>query len=299
MLYMEKSIALDSLTLRGIRLKYRSWKFLSRGIFCNNSLRILKINYIPISLKQFSKLASALYRCQTIEVLDLSNNWLKDSYSSIIRKILSSQTERRDEYVWCLSLRNEKPKGIAYRKGLHTLALRNNEFTDKLVIEVSQTLKHDTYLLALDLGGNRICSEGMQELVEILHENRGLISVDVNNNPGYNEELATNLTVAISKNAKKYKRIPEMYKFIIDNGIATAENFAKFSEYFEQYEEKRKRASSIKARNRFSPQKPMKRRFAEANANLNDSMRLRSEEIKRRLFRAIEILDSRKNGNKF
>ena len=59
-----------------------------------------------MSLAQFVKLATALFKSKSIEVLDFSNCWLNDNYGYIIREIISLQSERRNEYVWSLSLRN-------------------------------------------------------------------------------------------------------------------------------------------------------------------------------------------------
>jgi len=293
---MEKSRILDSLVLRGVRLKHKGWKYLSKGIAANDSLRVLKLNYVVMSLAQFVKLAAALFKSKSIEILDFSNCWLNDNYGSIIRKIISSQSERRNEYVWSLSLRNEKPKGIEYRKGLHTLILANNKLTEKLVIEIAQTLKHDSYMLSLNLSNNNINSTGISELIEMLYDNKGLISIDVTNNPGYEKKILPMILSGLSKNAIMYKRMTEIHEFIIKNKIATEEDLELLAGHFHLYGGKRRKAISV---GRYTPQKSMKntmkKTFIKSNKYSttvsNNLFKLKSESTKKKLPKVMQILD--------
>ena len=164
---MKNAKLLKSIQLRGIKLRYKSWKYFSKGIAGNNSLQILKINHTSISIIQFVRLAKALYESPSIEIIDFSDDNLNDSYATMVRRIISSHSERRDEIVWSFNLRNEKPKGIAYRKGLHTLILKNNKFTERSLSEIGEVLRHDYYLLSLDMSGNKIGRNGLFELFEI------------------------------------------------------------------------------------------------------------------------------------
>ena len=117
---MSKSTTLISLSLYRLNIKEKGWKYLSKGIGLNKTLRIVKIRKTIIPLSQFANLAHSLQEAESIEIIDLSDDCIKDSYGLFIRKIISSHSERRDEIVWAYSLRDEKPPGILFRNGLHT-----------------------------------------------------------------------------------------------------------------------------------------------------------------------------------
>ena len=159
---------LITLKLRGIHLKMKSWKYLSNGLSLNKSLKVFEITHTFIPIESFARIVKPLYRSKSIEVINLSNNKLKDDYGFFIKKIISYQSEKRDEIVWLNGLRGEIPKGISYRSGLHTIILSNNSLTDKFLFQLCEILNHDLYMLSIDLSENNIGYFGMVNLLNAL-----------------------------------------------------------------------------------------------------------------------------------
>lgn len=58
----------------------------------------------------FDYMVPALLKNTSLEILDLSYNFMGDEMASYIAKIISNQSERRDNVVWLAGLRGETPK---------------------------------------------------------------------------------------------------------------------------------------------------------------------------------------------
>eukprot|EP01022_Parablepharisma_sp_SALTPOND_P030439 TRINITY_DN7629_c0_g1_i1.p1 TRINITY_DN7629_c0_g1~~TRINITY_DN7629_c0_g1_i1.p1 ORF type:complete len:324 (-),score=46.91 TRINITY_DN7629_c0_g1_i1:97-1068(-) len=221
---MSKTDSLQTLELRGLHLRTDGWVSLSKGLLLNHSLKALKITHTLIPFLQFERLTRAICKSNIIETLDFSANRLDDSYGPLVRKMISSHSERRDEVVWAFGLRGEKPEGISYRKGLYELILVNNKLTDRFMVDICKALTYDSYMLSVDLRGNYFTQEGIEEGLKMLEENKTLVMFDVRENPAYNPEIHSGkIARKLTENINRYKKEPEMYGFIISRKIINNE----------------------------------------------------------------------------
>ena len=102
-----------------------------------------------------------------------------------ISKIISTQSERRDQIVWACGLRGEVPEGQSHRSGLSKIIIENNGFNDNFLFHLIHALNYDEYIQILSLKNNKISEEGVKECCRLLKSNRSLLSLDLRHNPGY------------------------------------------------------------------------------------------------------------------
>lgn len=132
-----------------------------KAIASNKSIRTLALNACGVNNDALGELTKAMEQNTSIEILDLSCNYMGDEMATYISKIISIQSERRDEAVWLAGLREELPEE-EYKNGLQSLVLRHNDFSDFLCNEISRVLYFDVYLKSIDLRNNQISSKGIE-----------------------------------------------------------------------------------------------------------------------------------------
>lgn len=116
------------LQLCALRLSRKSWSCLCDSLAVNNTVRILSLNACGVNNVTFECLVPALDKNSNLEILDLSYNYMGDDMAPFIAKIISNQSERRDNIVWLAGLRGEAPKNEDYKTGLQSMILRYNDF---------------------------------------------------------------------------------------------------------------------------------------------------------------------------
>jgi hypothetical protein len=119
----------------------------------------------------------------------------------MISRLISHQTQKRDQIIWLASLRNEKPL-INSNSGLLNLNLSNNKLKDLSCDFIINALNSDLYLRKIDLSYNEINKDCCKKFVKMLRKNNSLLNVDLRNNPGYDEEINVRMIMKMSKNIK-------------------------------------------------------------------------------------------------
>jgi len=218
----------------------------------NTTIKELRIcnTYIPIA--QFDLVSKALCKNNFIECIEFSANKMDDSFSPLIRKIISTHAERRDEIVWAYGLRGETPEGIEYRKGLHEIILCDNKFTNSTMYELCKALLYDSYILSFDIKGNKIEKEGINEAIQILNENKTIVAFDIRDNPGYDVNLHSDqIALLLSRNLRHYKLQPILHDYITSKKVVNKELLQiKFQNVISRNYNQNKRKCSTPARQR-------------------------------------------------
>ena len=112
----------------------------------------------------FKHLVPCLDVNSNIEILDLSYNFMGDEMSTYIAKIISNQSERRDNVVWLAGLRGETPQNEECKSGLQSIILRYNDLGNYLCGEISRVLLYDVYVKSIDLRNNQIDEKGVKDM---------------------------------------------------------------------------------------------------------------------------------------
>jgi hypothetical protein len=115
-------------------------------------------------------------------------------------KIVSAQSERRDEIVWAYSLRGELPPNNEYKQGLKQLILSHNNFSDILASEMVLALRNDLYMRSIDLRNNNVSEHWVVEFVKVLDTNISLTNIDLRENEGFNIKNHRDLALGLLKN---------------------------------------------------------------------------------------------------
>jgi Leucine-rich repeat (LRR) protein len=120
--------------------------FINQGIINNSTLKTLIINNCILNNEAYEILIKGVLTHKTLEFLDLSNNQLSDKSGNMVGRIISRQSQRRDQIVWMYGLRNEKPSNNDYAKGLVEINLSSNNLSDISADDIASALAYDVYL---------------------------------------------------------------------------------------------------------------------------------------------------------
>ena len=123
-------------------------------------------------------LTRSLQHNRTVETLDLSFNYMGDECCSYVTKLISNQSERKDNVVWLHGLRGDAPHADDITGGLQPLVLRCNGFGDYVATELARVLTFDTYIRSVDMRHNQLGDKGVQQLLGVLKTNRSLLNLD-------------------------------------------------------------------------------------------------------------------------
>jgi len=166
------------------------------------SITSLFINYCDLVSESSDIILRGLIEHSKIEILDFSNNFLDDKTGYMIARLISRQSERRDETVWKYGLRGEKPFNSDFKKGLISVNISDNFISDNSADSIAIALQNDVYLRWLNLSRNQIFLEGCKKLVRSMRRNMTLLNLDMRDNYGYNENIHKRILVKISRNIK-------------------------------------------------------------------------------------------------
>ena len=199
--HLSQSPNLLTLSFYKINFSEQNSSVLSQGLSLNNSLSSLSITNSQIPLNSFEIILTGLLRHEKIENINISSNNLSDKSGNMISRLISYQTERRDEIIWLASLRNEKAS-IKSNSGLLSLNLSNNKLNDLSCDFIINALNSDLYLRKIDLSSNVFNKDCCKKFVKMLRKNNSLLNVDLRNNPGYDDEINVRMIMKMSKNIK-------------------------------------------------------------------------------------------------
>ncbi|CAI2366044.1 unnamed protein product [Moneuplotes crassus] len=194
------------LQICAIKISKASWECIGKAISGNKSIKTLALNACGVNNDAFEYLVPAMKQNKSIEILDLSCNYMRDEMSTFISKIISLQSERRDQAVWLAGLREELPEQKELKSGLKSLILRHNDFSQALCSDISRVLYFDIYLKSLDLRNNLIEAKGIKEMKYFLNANKSLINLDIRQNPGLSSKLHRTIVVKLLRNIGHAKR---------------------------------------------------------------------------------------------
>lgn len=86
---------------------------------------------------------------------------------------------------------------------LKQLKLAYNEFGGIEIRKIATAVRCDTYLRSLDLRGNLIDSQMIEELYQAFKENESLFNFDLRENPGYEKKYARTFALKMLANYTK------------------------------------------------------------------------------------------------
>ena len=200
--YLSLSDNIISLSLNSIMISKDSAKYLAQGLLDNKTIQGLNINYCIISLEAYELFLKSLLKHEAIEYLDLSNNNFSDKYGEMIALIISSQTLRRDQIIWASGLRNDFPSINEYSRGLVSINLRGNKLGKYSADCISKALSHDQYIRIIDLSENNLDNAACKKFIHMMRKNNILLTIDLRDNPGYDESIYQRMIMKMSKNIR-------------------------------------------------------------------------------------------------
>ena len=224
--YLSFSDNIISLSLNSITITKESARYLAQGLYDNKTIQGLNINFSIISLESYEILLKSLLKHEMLKYLDLSNNNFSDKYGEMVALIISTQSQRRDQILWASGLRNESPQINESSKGLVSINLRGNKLSSYSAECLSKALSHDQYIRILDLSENNLDNFACKKFIHMMRKNNILLTVDLRENPGYDEVIYQRMIMKMSKN------IRYLYQQF-QNGEYTEEEFENLKEFID------------------------------------------------------------------
>ena len=224
--YLSFSDNIISLSLNSITISKESARYLAQGLYDNKTIQGLNINFSIISLESYEILLKSLLKHEMLKYLDLSNNNFTDKYGEMVALIISTQSQRRDQILWASGLRNESPQINESSKGLVSINLRGNKLSNYSAECLSKTLSHDQYIRIVDLSENNLDNSACKKFIHMMRKNNILLTVDLRENPGYDEAIYQRMIMKMSKN------IRYLYQQF-QNGEYTEEEFENLKEFID------------------------------------------------------------------
>ena len=224
--YLSFSDNIISLSLNSITISKESARYLAQGLYDNKTIQGLNINFSIISLESYEILLKSLLKHEMLKYLDLSNNNFSDKYGEMVALIISTQSQRRDQILWASGLRNESPQINESSKGLVSINLRGNKLSNYSAECLSKTLSHDQYIRIVDLSENNLDNSACKKFIHMMRKNNILLTVDLRENPGYDEAIYQRMIMKMSKN------IRYLYQQF-QNGEYTEEEFENLKEFID------------------------------------------------------------------
>ena len=224
--YLSFSDNIISLSLNSITISKESARYLAQGLCDNKTIQGLNINFSIISLESYEILLKSLLKHEMLKYLDLSNNNFSDKYGEMVALIISTQSQRRDQILWASGLRNESPQINESSKGLVSINLRGNKLSSYSAECLSKALSHDQYIRIVDLSENNLDNSACKKFIHMMRKNNILLTVDLRENPGYDEAIYQRMIMKMSKN------IRYLYQQF-QNGEYTEEEFENLKEFID------------------------------------------------------------------
>ena len=224
--YLSFSDNIISLSLNSITITKESARYLAQGLYDNKTIQGLNINFSIISLESYEILLKSLLKHEMLKYLDLSNNNFSDKYGEMVALIISTQSQRRDQILWASGLRNESPQINESSKGLVSINLRGNKLSNYSAECLSKALSHDQFIRIVDLSENNLDNSACKKFIHMMRKNNILLTVDLRENPGYDEVIYQRMIMKMSKN------IRYLYQQF-QNGVYTEEEFENLKEFID------------------------------------------------------------------
>jgi len=101
---------LSFLQLCSLKFSSTSWTLIANALKKNCTIQILILNAMNLKPSAWEILSPAFAQNRSVETLDLSYNYMGDSCSSYLTRLIANQSERRDNCVWLHGLRGEVPE---------------------------------------------------------------------------------------------------------------------------------------------------------------------------------------------
>ena len=199
---ISQSKKIISLSLNKIEFNEKYSEILSKSISNNNSLQNLSITNSKIDLTSYEILLESLLIQNILSFLDLSNNSFNDKYGYMIARIISRHSQRRDQVIWFYSLRNELPSSNEYKRGLMFINLNGNNLSSDSAECISSVLYSDQYIRAIYLNNNKFDNLSCKKFIYMMRKNLSILTIDLRNNPGYDEDIHHRLVIKMSKNIR-------------------------------------------------------------------------------------------------
>ena len=205
-----KNEKLESFNLLDFEIDQKLAQNLSVGISNNNSIKNFRVNNCKMDIGAYEILLKGFFNHPKIAKLDLQKNNLGDKYGNMIGRIISRQTDRRDQVIWSYALRNEFPEEKDYKNGLIFINLNGNNLSSYAADCITTALAPDQYVRSIILSNNKFKDEDCKKFIYMLRRNMTLLNIDLSSNPGYNDNIQKRLIIKMSKNIKnlyiKYKQ---------------------------------------------------------------------------------------------
>ena len=199
---ISKSKQIISLLLNKLEFNEKYSKILSKSISDNNSLQNFGITNSKLDLNSYEILLESLLNQNVLSFLDLSNNDFGDKYGYMISRIISRHSQRRDQVIWFYSLRNELPPSNEYKKGLMFINLNGNNLSKDSAECISSVLYSDQYIRAIYLNNNKFDNSSCKKFIYMMRKNLTILTIDLRENPGYDEDIHHRLVLKMSKNIR-------------------------------------------------------------------------------------------------
>lgn len=209
----------ELLTIKLLNLNFtmENSALLAKGLRNNDTINNIIINGCAISDQSLDTILECFLTHNKIENIELNNNNLNDKSCNMFGRIITRQTQLRDQIIWMYGLRNEKPLNNDYTKGLISINLANNNLTSKSCQPLVNALSYDNYIRKISLKENIICEEGCHLFNKLLKTNASLLNVDLRKNPGFNYHFQTKIYFKLARNITNITKMNNLTKDEIYN----------------------------------------------------------------------------------
>ena len=218
--------SLISFSLNGINLSPKYCELISKALINNKSVQILSIANCEISLDSYELLIESLLNHPLLEYLDLSNNNFDDKYGKMINRLIVRHSQIRDQIVWSYGLRNEAPLNKDYKKGIISINLNGNNLSSDAAEYISSALYSDQYIRAIHLSNNKMNKSSCKKFIYMMRKNFYLLTIDLRENPGYEDSIHIRLVMKMSKNIRF---LYQQYK----KGVYSEEEFENLKQFID------------------------------------------------------------------
>ena len=200
--FLYKNEKLESFNLLNFTIESKLAQNLSYGIINNNSIKKFRVNNCKMDIQTYEILLKGLFNHPEISELDLQKNDLGDKYGNMIGRIISRQTDRRDQVIWSFALRNEFPKDKNYKNGLIFINLNGNNLSSYSADCITTALASDQYVRSIILSNNKFEVDDCKKFIYMLRRNMTLLNIDLSSNLGYSDNIQKRLIIKMAKNIK-------------------------------------------------------------------------------------------------
>ena len=183
-LQVDPSSLLTHLHIMSMTISTYGWDSLGKGIAVTKSLQNLTINLCEVNRDALKALSKGMKTNSSIQVINLAYNNIKDSDGDLIAKIVSYQTQNRDQLKWKGDLRTQQQLN---KGGLTELHLQYNKLGGNFILSILNALKYDEYIKVLDLRKNLFSTTLLEDtttydLIRSLQRNESITNIDFRGN---------------------------------------------------------------------------------------------------------------------